>query len=120
MVAGDDKFDATIIATGSEVEIALAARKALAAEGVNARVVSAPSFELFAKQPESYRLEVLGEAPRVGIEAAVRQGWDQFLRLKDGFIGMTGFGASAPASELYKHFGITAEAVASEVKRLIG
>ena len=115
--AGED-YDATIIASGSEVELAIRAREALGADGVKARVVSAPSFELFAQQSEDYRLEVLGEAPRVGVEAGVQQGWDQMLRLKDSFIGMTGFGASAPAGDLFKHFGITAEAVAGEVKRL--
>ncbi len=120
VIADADAYDATIIATGSEVEIAMAARKKLASEGIQARVVSAPSFQFFSMQPVTYRLEVLGDKPRVGVEAAIRQGWDQFLRLKDGFIGMTGFGASAPAADLYKHFGITADAVAAEVKRLIG
>ncbi len=119
IVADDEDYDATIIATGSEVEIAMAARAALAGDGVKARVVSAPSFQLFSMQAESYRLEIIGDKPRVGIEAGIRQGWDQFLRLKDSFIGMTGFGASAPATDLYKHFGITADAVVAEVKRLI-
>ena len=112
--------DATIIATGSEVNLAMAAREKLAADGIKARVVSAPSFELFAQQPEAYRLDVLGDRPRVGVEAGIRQGWDQCLRLKDGFVGMTGFGASAPAGDLFEDFGITPAAVASEVKRLIG
>jgi transketolase len=71
-------------------------------------------------QPESYRKDVLGKAPRIGIEAAIRQSWDLFLRRKDGFIGMTGFGASAPIEQLYDHFGITPAAVAAEAKRLIG
>ncbi len=120
VLAGGDDDDATIIASGSEVSLAMAARARLADEGVKARVVSAPSFELFAMQPESYRLEVIGDRPRVGVEAGIRQGWDQFLRLKDGFVGMTGFGASAPASDLFENFGVTPAAVASEVKRLIG
>ncbi len=120
IVADEADYDATIIATGSEVEVAMAARARLSGEGVRARVVSAPSFELFAMQSESYRLEILGDKPRIGVEAAIRQGWDPFLRLKDGFIGMTGFGGSAPAADLYKHFGITADAVVGEVKRLIG
>lgn len=120
VLAGADDDDATIIASGSEVGLAMAARAKLADEGVKARIVSAPSFELFAMQPESYRLEVLGDRPRVGVEAGIRQGWDQFLRLKDGFVGMTGFGASAPASDLFENFGVTPAAVASEVKRLIG
>ncbi|MEO1242917.1 MAG: transketolase [Pseudomonadota bacterium] len=120
VLAGGDDYGATIIASGSEVSLAMAARARLADEGVKARVVSAPSFELFAMQPEAYRLEVLGDRPRVGVEAGIRQGWDQFLRLKDGFVGMTGFGASAPASDLFENFGVTPAAVASEVKRLIG
>ncbi len=119
VIADVANYDATIIATGSEVEIALAASRALAGENIKARVVSAPSFELFAQQSESYRLEVLGEKPRVGVEAGVAQGWDQFLRLKDEFVGMTSFGASAPAKYLYAHFGITATAVADKVKQLL-
>ncbi|MFN4203012.1 MAG: transketolase [Tabrizicola sp.] len=110
----------TLVATGSEVEIALAAADLLAAEGIRAAVVSAPSFELFAAQPADYRAAVLGQAPRVGIEAAIRQGWDAVLREDDAFIGMTGFGASAPAPALYAHFGITAEAAAKAARKLIG
>ncbi len=120
VIAGGAKYDATIIATGSEVEIALEARRLLKQDGVKARVVSAPSFELFAMQSDDYCAEVLGKKPRVGVEAAISQGWDQILRRKDKFVGMTSFGASAPAGDLYKHFGITAKAVAHEVKHLIG
>ena len=109
----------TLIATGSEVEIAMTAADSLAAEGIRAAVVSAPSFELFADQPEAYRRAVLGTAPRIGIEAAIRQGWDAVLRQKDAFIGMTGFGASAPAPALYEHFGLTAKAAAAKAKSLI-
>ncbi|WP_200833934.1 transketolase [Tabrizicola flagellatus] len=110
----------TLMATGSEVEIALAAADLLAAAGIRAAVVSAPSFELFAAQPADYRAEVLGQAPRVGIEAAIRQSWDAMLREGDAFVGMTGFGASAPAPALYAHFGITAEAAAKAARTLIG
>jgi transketolase len=110
----------TLIATGSEVEIALAAADLLAGEGLRAAVVSAPSFELFAAQPPDYRTAVLGTTPRVGIEAAIRQGWEAVLRTEDAFIGMTGFGASAPAPALYAHFGITAEAAAMAVRKLLG
>ncbi|MFX4300468.1 transketolase [Pseudosulfitobacter pseudonitzschiae] len=106
----------TLIATGSEVEIALDAAKALAADGIRAAVVSAPSFELFKTQDANYRAMVLGNAPRVGVEAAIQQGWDTFLRPSDTFVGMTGFGASAPANQLYEHFGITAQAVAENAK----
>jgi transketolase len=105
---------ATLIATGSEVEIALAAADALAAEGIAVAVISAPSFELFAARPAAEREALLGAAPRVGIEAAIRQGWDLFLRPEDRFVGMTGFGASAPAGDLYRHFGITAEQLMRE------
>jgi len=119
VVADEKDYAATVIASGSEVEIALAARTALAEKGVAVRVVSAPCFEVFAMQPETYIDETLGKAPRIGIEAGVKQGWDQFLRKKDVFIGMTGFGASAPAKDLYPHFGITAEAVVRSVRELI-
>ena len=111
--------DVTLIASGSEVEIALAAADLLRADRINAAVVSAPCFELFATQDRIYRQGVLCDAPRIGIEAAIRQGWDQFLRPDDGFVGMTGFGASAPAPQLYAHFGITAEKVAELAKSLI-
>ncbi|MBN2630934.1 MAG: transketolase [Rhodobacteraceae bacterium] len=110
--------DLTLIATGSEIEIALAAADALTAKGMKVAVVSAPCFEAFAAQPDAYRAAVLGDAPRIGIEAAIRQGWDMFLRHTDGFVGMTGFGASAPAPALYKHFNITAEAVAELAQKL--
>ena len=112
--------DVTLIATGSEVEIALAAADLLAGQGVRAAIVSAPCFELFAERPEAERAKVLGAAPRIGIEALIRQGWDGlFLRPGDGFIGMTGFGASAPAPALYQHFGITAERAADLANQLI-
>ncbi|SEN57578.1 transketolase [Paracoccus alcaliphilus] len=111
--------DVTLIASGSEVEIALAAADLLRADRINAAVVSAPCFELFATQDRTYRQGVLCDAPRIGVEAAIRQGWDQFLRPDDGFVGMTGFGASAPAPQLYAHFGITAEKVAELAKSLI-
>jgi len=113
----DGPRDVTFIATGSEVEIALRAADILAAEGRRAAVVSAPSFELFSAQPSDYRAAVLGDAPRIGIEAAVRQGWGVVLRDTDGFVGMTGFGASAPAADLYRHFNITPEAAAEEARK---
>ncbi|EKE70473.1 transketolase [Celeribacter baekdonensis] len=108
--------DVTLIATGSEVEIAMNAADALAEGGIKAAVVSAPSFELFGQQPDAYRADVLGNVPRVGIEAAIRMSWEAVLRAEDGFVGMTGFGASAPAEALYKHFGITVEAVIDAAK----
>jgi transketolase len=111
--------DVTIVATGSEVEIAINAAEKLAVDGVKAVVVSAPCFEAFAKQPRAYRDAVLGTAPRVGVEAAVRQGWDALIGNDGAFVGMTSFGASAPAPALYEHFGITAEAVVAAAKSLV-
>ena len=110
---------ATILATGSEVEIAMAARAALAADGIAVAVVSLPCFELFAAQDVSYRDAVLGSAPRVAVEAAVAQGWEGLIGPGGAFIGMSGFGVSAPYKEAYKHFGITAEAVAEAVRARI-
>ncbi|CUH64371.1 Transketolase 1 [Thalassovita gelatinovora] len=111
--------DVTLIATGSEVELALSAADILAQKGVQAAVVSAPSFELFNQQDAAYRAQVLGDAPRVGIEAAVRQSWGQILRPEDGFVGMVGFGASAPAPTLFEHFGITPQAAADTALALL-
>jgi transketolase len=111
--------DVTLIATGSEVEIAMDAADQLATKGIKAAVVSAPCFELFAEQDAATRQSVLGDAPRVGCEAAIRQGWDLLLRPEDGFVGMTGFGASAPAEELYKHFGITSAAIVAAAEARI-
>ena len=106
-----------LLATGSEIEIALEAQNQLAAEGIGARVVSMPCFSLFAAQPEKYRSETLGGAlPKVAIEAGIRDGWDRWIGPDGGFVGMTGFGASAPYKALYKHFGITAEAVVAAAK----
>ncbi len=117
---------AILLATGSEVEIALAAREILEGKGIGTRVVSMPCMELFAAQPESYRRKVLPAGPvRVAIEAAVRQSWDRWLlgergaEKKAGFVGMEGFGASAPAEKLYEEFGITAEAAAEKVLALL-
>ena len=115
-----------LIATGSEVEIAMAAREALEATGVGTRVVSMPSMELFAAQDEAYRKKVLpAGAVRVAIEAGVRQGWDRWLfaergrEAKAAFIGMSTFGASAPYDRLYKEFGITAEATVAAAMALL-
>jgi transketolase len=103
----------TLFASGSEVAIAADARQLLAGAGVAARVVSVPCFELFLAAPADARAAVIGQSPvRVGVEAAVRQGWDAIIGTDGAFIGMTGFGASAPAKDVYRHFGITAERVA--------
>jgi transketolase len=111
--------EVTLLATGSEVSIAMAAREALAKDGIRAAVVSMPCWELFEAQPQAYRAAVLGTAPRVGVEAAVRLGWDRWLGDRSAFIGMSGFGASAPIEALYPHFGITAEKVAEAARSLI-
>jgi len=109
----------TLLATGSEVGLAMEAAQALAKEGVGAAVVSMPSFELFRQQDEAYRASVVGAAPRIAIEAAVRFGWDEWLREGDAFVGMSGFGASAPAPALYEHFGITAAKIVEAAKARI-
>jgi len=107
----------TLMATGSEVSIAMAARETLQGEGVPTAVVSMPCWELFDEQDEGYRKQVLGSATvRVAVEAAVRMGWDKYVRNHGGFVGMDGFGASAPAGQLFEHFGITADNVVAEVK----
>jgi transketolase len=111
---------ATIIATGSEVAIAMAARDKLARDNIAVAVVSLPCWELFALQDRAYRAQVLGGAPRVGIEAADGFGWERWLGPDGTFIGMNCFGASANYEDLYAHFGITAEAVVASVMRRIG
>ena len=115
--SADGPNQVVIFATGSEVQVALAAHAALTDEGISARVVTVPSMELFANQPDDYRKLILGEEPvRVAIEAGVRMGWDAFIGTDGLFIGMSGFGASAPAPALYEHFGITPEATVAAVK----
>jgi transketolase len=110
---------ATLLATGSEVALALQARSQLQGEGIATAVVSMPCWEIFDEQDDAYRAAVLGRGTvRVGVEAALRFGWDRYLGERGGFIGMTGFGASASADTLYEHFGITAGHVVAEVKRL--
>jgi transketolase len=107
----------TIFATGSEVSLAMAARETLEAEGIGTRVVSVPCWELFDAQPTDYRAQVIGETDvRIAVEAGIAMGWEKFIGADGVFIGMTGFGASAPAEVLYRHFGITPEAVAAAAK----
>lgn len=110
---------ATLIATGSEVSLAIEAQAALHALGINVAVVSMPCFELFSQQSAEYCAAVLGDAPRIGVEAAVEMGWSKYLRETDTFIGMDGFGASAPAGVLFEKFGITQQAIVEAVKRSI-
>jgi transketolase len=121
IVAANGKAQVTLFASGSEVSIAADAAKLLAAKGIAARVVSVPFFELFAEAPEAARRAVIGDAAiKIGVEAGVRQGWDAIIGSDGGFVGMTSFGASAPYKELYKKFGITAEAVAATALGRLG
>ncbi|HMB47924.1 MAG TPA: transketolase [Afifellaceae bacterium] len=111
-----DEASVSIFATGSEVEIAVAAKQALDEAGHPCRVVSVPSFELFHRQSPAYQQDVIGDAPvKVAVEAAVRQGWEAFIGCNGIFVGMGSFGASAPYQELYEHFGITAENIVEQV-----
>jgi transketolase len=106
-----------LIATGSEVEIAAQAQATLEAEGIGTRLVSLPSWELFNEQDETYRASVLPEGlVKVAVEAASPMGWDRYIGPRGAFVGMTGYGASAPYQELYRHFGLTPEAVAAAAK----
>jgi transketolase len=115
----DGERQVTLLATGSEVSVAIAAREALAQDGIRAAVVSMPCWEIFDKAPKEYQDAVLGSAPRVGVEAAVRFGWDRWLGTRGAFIGMEGFGASAPGEALFPHFGITPERVAQAARSLL-
>jgi transketolase len=116
--AAEGEAKATIFASGSEVEIAIAAKALLDAKGMPTRVVSVPSLDLFLAQPDDVRRKIAGHTPiKVAVEAAVRFGWDAVIGSDGIFVGMTGFGASAPYKDLYQHFGITAEAVAQQVLR---
>src|SRR5262249_42800823 len=111
----------SIFASGSEVSIALSAQKILAENNIAARVVSVPCMDLFLKQDAAKRHEIIGEAPlRIAVEAAVRQGWDAVIGEDGIFIGMAGFGASAPYKDLYSSFNITPEAVAAAALKHYG
>ena len=120
--SGQGVPETILIGTGSEVQLALAAGKALAAEGIRVRVVSLPSWELFDRQPQEYRDRVLPPAvrARVAVEAGVRLGWEHYVGLEGAVVGIDRFGASAPYKTIYEKFGITAEAVAAEARRLLG
>jgi len=120
LVEPEGARDVTLIGTGSELALATAAAKKLQGEGIEAAVVSMPCWELFADQTKDYQDEVLGSAPRVAVEAAVEFGWQKWLGARGVFVGMHGFGASAPAQDLYKQFGITVEAVQAAARDLVG
>jgi len=118
LATASDDAAVTIFATGSEVEIALAARDKLQAHGHPTRVVSVPCFELFDKQSADYQEAIIGKAKiNIAIEAGIRQGWDRFIGRDGIFIGMDGFGASGPYEKLYEHFGITADAAAKAAEK---
>jgi transketolase len=119
LAEADGQRQITLLATGSEVSVAITAREALARDGIRAAVVSMPCWEIFDKAPREYQDAVLGSAPRVGVEAAVRFGWDRWLGPRGAFIGMEGFGASAPGEALFPHFGITPEKVAQAARSLL-
>jgi transketolase len=121
LLPADGPAQVSLFATGSEVAIAVAAHKMLAERGVPARVVSVPCFALLAESPATARRAVIGDAPvKVGIEAAVRQGWDAIIGSDGIFVGMTGFGASAPAKDLYRHFGITPDKIVEAALTKLG
>jgi len=118
--AASSEAEVTIFASGSEVEIALAAQGELEESDIPTRVVSVPCFELFEKQSADYRASIIGDAPvKIAVEAAIKQGWESFIGHDGAFIGMSTFGASAPAGALFEHFGITAEAVVEAAKAKI-
>lgn len=119
LAAEGGKAQVSLFASGSELEIAVAARKLLAEKGVRARVVSVPSLELLLEQDEAVKAAIIGEAPvKIAVEAAVRFGWDAVVGADGGFVGMSSFGASGPYKQVYAHFGITPEAVAeAAIKR---
>ncbi|MDM0106884.1 transketolase [Variovorax sp. J22R24] len=117
---GGVRATVTLVATGSEVALALQARDALQSDRIPTAVVSMPCWELFEAQDDAYRASVLpGGTVRIGVEAALRFGWDRWLGERGGFVGMTGFGASGPADVLYRHFGITPDAIVAEARRLL-
>ena len=119
LAEADGPRQVTLLATGSEVSIAMAAREALGQDHIGAAVVSMPCWELFEQAPKEYRDAVLGTAPRVAVEAAVQFGWERWLGPRGAFIGMQGYGASAPGEALFAHFGITAERVAETARSLL-
>jgi len=120
--SADDAPDVILIGTGSETQVALEAGQQLAAEGVRARVISMPSWELFDRQPEEYRESVLPPdvRARVAVEAGIVLGWERYVGTDGAAVGMKGFGASAPGGILYEKFGITADEVAAQGRRLLG
>ena len=114
-----DARDVTLIATGSEVSLAVEAQAELASDGIRAAVVSLPCWEVFDQQPKAYRAQVLGSAPCIGIEAAGELGWHKYIGKEGAFVGMPGFGASGPAPDLFEHFGLTPTHIANTAKAVL-
>ena len=115
-----DERDLTLLATGTEVSLAISAAETLHGRGYSVAVVSMPCWELFDEQPLAYRQSVLGTAPRVAVEAASKFGWTRYVDSEDDVIGLDSFGASAPANRLYAEFGITREAIVAGAQALLG
>jgi transketolase len=118
-LVGDSDAKVTFLSTGSEISIALAARDLLAKEGIGARIVSMPCWDLFEEQDEAFRNKLLGNLPRIAIEAAAPFGWDRYIGPNGAFVGMHSFGASGPWKDLYKHFNITPDAADAAAKKLL-
>jgi len=119
--AGEGADDIVLLASGSEVHLAVEAHKELSAQGISARVVSVPCMDLFLDQDEKYVRSVIGkDLPKIAIEAGIRQGWDGLIGRQGGFVGMNSFGASAPGAALFEHFGITTDAVVAKAKEMLG
>lgn len=108
--------DITLLATGTEVALAVEAAEVLADDGISAHVVSMPRWELFDAQSEAYRMETLGTAPRIAVEAAGKLGWTRYVASEADVIGLDGFGASAPADDLFAHFAITGDAIVARAR----
>ena len=121
VLAGEDP-EVILMATGSELSLAVEAHEQLSADGIRSRVVSMPSLEIFEDQPQNYRDEVLPPSvtARVAVEAGVRQGWDRYIGMSGAFVGLDDFGASAPYAEIYKERGLTVESVVTSAKRQLG
>ena len=118
-LVADANAKVTLLSTGSEISIALAARELLAKDGIGARIVSMPCWDLFEEQDQGFRNKLLGELPRIAIEAGARLGWDRYIGAGGEFVGMHSFGASGPWKDVYKHFNITAEATAEAAKKAL-
>ncbi len=118
LAEADGKRALTLLSTGSEVHLAVAARTKLQAAGVPTAVVSMPCLELFEQQDQSYRDQVLGAAPRLAIEAGIEMGWTRYVGSPENMVGLSNFGASGPAQALYQHFGLTEEAIVAKGQAL--